>query len=292
LSASDVVDATFSVTASDGVTLFVREYWPAGTIPDRTLICVHGACSHGGRIVNLAEAAARRGWRVFVPDLRGHGHSGGVSVHVSRFSEYVDDLETHWKHFQWDPARTAVLGQSTGGLIAARFAETTTIPFAALVLMSPLFRLVLPVSPLILAIGRVLSVIAPRIRFRSRIKPSQLSRDTDAQQAVRADTLIRRSVTAGWFVAVERGMQEAVAAANQVEQPLLVLQGSRDQVVDPVATVEWAEATRSRDCTVRVLPDHLHELLSESDQQETLAVILDWLDARLPAGSVQPAATE
>jgi alpha-beta hydrolase superfamily lysophospholipase len=37
----------------------------------------------------------------------------------------------------------------------------------------------------------------------------------------------------------------------------------------------------SEDKTLRVLPDHYHELLNELDWTDTLADLLDWLELRL-----------
>ena len=95
------------VRAADGVRLTVREFPPPGRFPSpgRTLLLVHGAFEHGARYEHAARFFAARGWRTLVPDLRGHGTSGGTAMHVGRFREYVADLRRILSHFNADPAR-------------------------------------------------------------------------------------------------------------------------------------------------------------------------------------------
>jgi lysophospholipase len=61
----------------------------------------------------------------------------------------------------------------------------------------------------------------------------------------------------------------------------LVLQAGSDRIVDPHAPHAWLERVGSPDKTLRVLPDHYHELLNELDWANTLADLLDWLELRI-----------
>jgi alpha-beta hydrolase superfamily lysophospholipase len=178
---------------------------------------------------------------------------------------------------------TALLGQSAGALIAARFTATSPAPPCALVLLSPFFQLKLPVSPFRLAAGRILNVIAPRTRFRSGLRPEDLSQDPIAQERCRTDPLVHRSITARWFFEMQKARELALAQPNQIRQPILLLQGEADVVVDPAANDAWFRTLTVADKTWRSFPGHLHELLHEPDQAEIRRMILAWLDERSPA---------
>ena len=271
------------VPSSGGVRLFVRRLRGNGSTPRRQLLIVHGACGYGGRLEDFGMAAAADGWDVVLPDLRGHGRSEGTPVYVSRFNEYLDDLHAVWNHFGFSSHTTALLGQSAGALIAARFAATTPNPPCALVLLSPFLKLKLPVNPFRLAAGRVLNVVAPQTRFRSGLKPEDLSQDPVAQDRCRNDPLVHRSVTARWFFEMARARELALAHPEQIRQPVLLLQGEADRVVDPAANEDWFRLLTVQDKTWRSYPGHLHELLHEPDQAEIRRLILGWLDERIPA---------
>lgn len=270
----------FHLRIPGGTRLFVRRYQAAGC-GRRTLVIVHGASEHGGRYAHVARAAVARGWNVVIPDLRGHGRSDGIPVHVGHFDRYVQDLNRLFDDCRLEPAHTALLGHSMGGLLAIRCAQDWADRVAALVAASPLLKLKVPIPRWKWLLGRALSVIAPRFRFASLVDPAGLTRDAASLARRFADPLMHTSVTAGWFFAVQ-GALPVVLNDSSITLPTLLLHGDMDPVTDPSASREWFESISSADKTCHFLPDHLHELLNEPDWQETLETILDWLEQRIP----------
>jgi lysophospholipase len=270
------------IACSDGVSLLVRHYEPVPDPPGRTLLVVHGLSEHGDRYDHVARYFARRGWRVVVPDARGHGQSGGTATHVRRFRWYCEDLNAVLDAAGAEPERTAVIAHSMGGLIAVRHTQRFPGRTAALVLMSPLLRVRVRVPAGLFVLGRVLSFVAPRARFRSRIDPSLTTRNSEALARRLTDPLIHRSVTAGWFFAMRRALRNAWREAPQMRVPLLLVQAGHDRIVDPDASREWLETAGSPDRTFECLPEHYHELLNEPDWSSTADFVARWLDARVP----------
>jgi len=280
---SPVTVEEHTVSTRDGLRLFVRHLIPPKEQTARVLFFVHGACDHGGRSLEFAEFAAAQGWHVYLPDLRGHGLSGGTRVHVTSFAEYVADLNQLFEHFRLPSGRTAVVGQSMGGLVSARFAQTYPQRIAALVLLSPLLRLKLPVNPLTLLAGRLLALVAPRTRFRSGIRSEDLTSDDSTRERSRQDPLLQKSVTAQWYLAAEQAMKDVHRDIDRIRCPLLLLQGGNDRIVDPAASRAWSRQVAHPDCTFEFFPEHRHELLQEPDRLAISQRILDWLEARIPA---------
>ncbi len=269
------------VVTSDGIDLHVRHYAPSLTPARRTLLIVHGVCEHGGRYEHVATAAAQQGWETIIPDLRGHGRSSGPRAHVSRFTDYVDDIETVRREFQTDPQKTAMLGHSMGGLVAIRYAQRHSDQLSALALSAPFLRPGKPPHPVTTAFGRVMSLIAPRTRFATRIEPHEVCRDPLMLKRRAEDQLMQTSVTAGWFFEARFAIGKAWKRAERMQMPLLVMQGAMDCVVDPLSSERWAESSGSTDKTFELFPDHMHELLNEPDRDETIDSLLGWLDARV-----------
>ena len=219
----------------------------------------------------------QRGWHVLTPDLRGHGRSAGVTTHVAAFQDYITDLETVRAHFQLDPRLTATLGHSMGALITARFAETQPGKIAAMVMMSPLLRVKIPIPRTTRAFGKVLSWIVPKFRFRSRIAPEDVTRDEVARSNRRSDPLYHNTVTAGWYFEMKQALVRVWRETSVLQLPLLIVQAGEDRIVDPHAAQEWLSTVPSSHKQLIVLQDNYHELFNEPDWQETLCKVAEWL---------------
>jgi lysophospholipase len=273
----------YIVTAADGTDLFVRKYAPQTGDACRVLVIVHGASEHGGRYEHVARALVDCGWNVVSADLRGHGRSGGPRTHVTHFHRYIADLEFILNDLNLPAERTALLGHSMGGLISIRFAQRFPQRAASLILTSPLLGLGVNVKipRTVLALGKLMSIIAPRWRFRSRVKTEDTTRSPDVLARRAEDPLIHPSLTAGWFFEMQRARQSAWTDAHKLTLPLLALQAGQDRVVDPDVVGPWVQTTGSLDKTFHHLPDHLHEVLNEPDWKATVACIAEWLEQRI-----------
>jgi len=135
-----------------------------------------------------------------------------------------------------------------------------------------------------IAVGRIMSLVAPRTRFRSRIDPSDTTRNAEAVAQREEDPLVTRSVTARWFFAMRTAMRTAWRDAHLIERPLLVMQGQQDRIVDADAVQPWLDTLGTEDCSIHYLPDNLHELHHEPDWQATMTHVVEWLDERVKVG--------
>ncbi|MDX1970663.1 MAG: alpha/beta fold hydrolase [Planctomycetaceae bacterium] len=277
---------TLPFRTRDGLTLRVRHLMPSG--PSRgTILIIHGGCEHGGRYGHLMPLFLERGWSILLPDLRGHGLSEGVRTHVDHADHYLQDLQDVQREFCPTAQEKVFLGHSFGGLLAIRLAQTAGMPHA-LVLTAPLLGLLLPVPWWKRLIGRGLTWVAPQTRFRTHINPRNMTRDPAFLERRLADPLLLRSVTARWFFAMQDAMAAAHRQAQRLSCPILALQGLADRTVDPTAIGRFLEQTSSADRELMTFPEHVHEVLQESDWESTAQHILDWLDQRLPRAATPP----
>ena len=273
---------TFHLTTSDGLPLFVRQTASAGLTPQRTLVVVHGAGEHSQRYEHWTRLLAQHSWRVVSFDHRGYGRSGGSPGHVDRFDQYLSDLDQVWQELALVPQQTIVFGHSLGGLISARYAQTRPNSMLGLVLSCPLLALQLQVPAWKRTLGRLCSIFAPRTRFRSTIRNDQLTSNPEARHLRENDPLRCGFVTANWYFQVLDAMVAAWDEVGQLALPTLLLQGDRDEVVNPAAAMQWWLTLPTTDKTLRLLSGHLHELLNEPDWAVTAEGILAWMEARLP----------
>ncbi|NNJ24405.1 alpha/beta fold hydrolase [Alienimonas chondri] len=278
-----IVERTHRVLAGDGAELRVREFEGAGSASaSRTLLLVHGAFEHGALYEHAGRYFAERGWRALVPDLRGHGLSGGEPMHVRRFAEYVADLRGILQRFDAEPDRTAIIGNSMGGLATARLTQSADrggpSPAAAVALCSPLLRIVTPVPVMTLAAGKMCRLLRPRTRFAVPPRP------LDPRVAARPhDPLRRTSVTASWFFAVRRAVKAVWKDAARIETPLHIMQSGADRVVCPLAPGVWINEVGAADRSCEVLPGACHEVFQEPEWRRHAARLADWFENHVPA---------
>jgi lysophospholipase len=133
----------------------------------------------------------------------------------------------------------------------------------------------------------LLSWVAPRFRFQSRIDPSHTTRNEAVLAARLSDELMHRSVTARWYFAMKSAMAAAWRDAAALTAPILVLQAGDDRIVDPAAPAQWLKRTAGGDQTLRVFEGHFHELHHEPAWREILSAAADWLEAHVPADAAR-----
>ncbi|MEX2285456.1 MAG: lysophospholipase [Planctomycetaceae bacterium] len=276
------------LVAVDSTPMLVRRFSPDDRDASRTVLIVHGLCEHGERYEHVARCLIQYNWNVVVPDLRGHGRSGGVNTHVVNFRHYAHDLEIIFSYFRLAPESTAIVAHSMGGLVALRFAQLFPDRIAALVMTSPLLGIKVSIPRRTIATGKLMSLVAPRTRFRSRVNPVDTTRNPEALAQRLGDPLIRKSVTAGWYFAMRSAMAAAWDEAKHVQLPLFIMQAGADRIVDPDAPAEWVKLSGSNDVTLQTLPEHYHELLNEPDWQQITASIAAWLDRRVASTGPSP----
>ncbi len=263
---------------TDGIRLVVRDFAPPNSHADRTLLWCHGIGEHGGRYEHVVREFLAHGWRVILPDLRGHGQSDGLRADVGSFNDYLGDFDQIVVEYGLRPARTALFGHSMGGLVMARYAQTRPRGWAALAMSAPLLGVEVPIPWWKWRIGRLLSFIAPRTHLRTGIQEANLTHNPEFLARRRADPLIQRSVTVRWFFEMLSALGLAHREADHLSLPVLILQGTADRTTDPVAPEEWLPCTKSANGQIIKYPDGLHELLNDTNWQAVCADLIDWLE--------------
>ncbi len=113
---------TQSYIASDGEELPYRSY-PAEGTDQPLLVIVHGSGWHSESYTELATNISNSGAAdIVVPDLRGHGYSPSVRGDVTYIGQLEDDLAELIAHVRKPGQKLYMLGHSSGGGLAIRFA--------------------------------------------------------------------------------------------------------------------------------------------------------------------------
>jgi len=121
---------------ADGVTLHIERV-PAVGARRAVVVCLHAMMTDGRYFRRFADALAREGCDVLVPDFRGHGRS---SLRAGRddwsFDDLVEfDLPAIIAATDCDPRELALLGHSLGGLVTTAALGIGAIPPPRLLLL-------------------------------------------------------------------------------------------------------------------------------------------------------------
>lgn len=258
-------------------TLFYRLWRPAD--PVAALLVVHGFGEHGGRYVDLADELAGQGLAVAIPDLWGHGRSGGARGDQASFAQYVEDLRALTVHVflpAMGQTKCAVYGHSFGGLVAIHWALARPPELIRLVTQSPLLEVGFPIPAWKAAAARWLSRHRPTIGLSMDLDLHALSHNPEVVEAYRRDRSVHNRISARVYTETLRAADEAFARASTIQVPTLVLYGETDRVVSVEAVRRWAELLA---CQKRVVgfPGTHHELHHEAARGEIVRLVREWV---------------
>lgn len=268
-----------SFTAPDGTTLVFDAYEPRS--PQAAVLFVPGWSDHAGRWAAVGERLKDAGLAAFLLDLRGHGRSGGLRGHLSRFSQLLGDLQAFRRAVRpRTPAPQVLIGHSFGGLVVLRYLETQpSDPPVAAVVSSPFLGLPFVPPAWKLLLGRVLGDLWPRLRFRAGIDASHLSRDPGVNTAYARDPLAHDLMTPGAWKEIQWAHRAVPADRHHIECPILFLLAGEDRIADAHLARAFADSLKAP-VEVRWYSEMYHELLHDPQREKVVGDILAYLAKR------------
>lgn len=268
--------------ARGGLALRRRRWSGPHAKPRGTFAIVHGLAEHSARYDHVARSLVERGWRVHAFDQRGHGESEGARNYAPRFELGLDDIERFLLLVRREEGDRplVLLGHSMGGLQVAVLLAERRPQVTAAVLSGP--ALSVGGSSTRLALVRLLSALAPRLRLGRAFEASGLSRDAEVVRAYEADPLISTRVTMRLVGELLRYAARAPAYAPKIAVPLLVAHGEADPLCDVDGSRAFCASLPPGRGELITYPGLRHEILNEPEWPQVLGDICDWIDKQLP----------
>jgi acylglycerol lipase len=270
----------------DGLPLYYQAWIPSGGRHRAVIVNLHGLGDHSGLYPNVGAYFPALGVAVYAFDMRGNGRSPGQRAYLRGWHEYQGDLHAFLGRVrEWEGAVPLfLLGNSLGGLVSLEYAlehpEGLTGVIAA---APPLGELGVP--RFLMALGRLLSRVAPRFSLEVGMDLSGLARDPSVVEAVLADPLFHRRGTARLSTEVTAAIARVQARATDLAVPLLILHGSADRMVPPEGSRRFFAKVRLPDREFREYPGAYHGLFADLGYGEVLQDLERWIAARVFARS-------
>jgi alpha-beta hydrolase superfamily lysophospholipase len=246
------------------------------------VLLLHGFGEHGGRYDAMGRALAARGLGLAVPDLWGHGRSGGRRGEIEDLPAMVDALHGLLREVLLPvlggSEEYALIGHSFGGLLALQWALARRAGLRRLVLLSPLLEVGFPIPAWKSAAAAVCGVCAPRARLTLGLDVRALSHDEAVVHAYKRDPLVHNLMTAGTYRSLLRTRARAVRDAEALETPVLLAYGGADRIISTRVAQQWFDRVR---CPKQVhrFDGAFHELHHEPVREELYGLIEAWIRA-------------
>jgi acylglycerol lipase len=269
-------------TGVRGARIYHQCWLPEGEAK-AALLLVHGLGEHSGRYGNVVQALVPQGYAAYGLDHLGHGKSEGAREYVQRFEDYTEPLKSYSDMVQKaQPGKKVFLvGHSMGGLIGAFYLLDHQAELAGAVLSAPGVKVPANITPMTIALGKVLSRLAPKAGLLA-LDASGICRDPAVVEAYVNDPLVFHAKTPARLAAeMLRAMQRVTAEASSITLPLLLVQGSADRLVDPAGASMLCEKACCADKTLKVYDGLYHEVFNEPERATVLGDVRAWLDAHV-----------
>jgi len=262
----------------NSLNLYYQCWLPLGD-PRAVLLVVNGLAEHSGRYTNLANYFVPKGYAVYSYDHQGHGKSEGLRCYIERFSEYLDNLKTFVDIVRHEQgyAKIFVIGHSMGGTIAIAYAIHHQHELDGLLLSGATLKTGPTVSPALIAMAGILSLLLPKIGTTS-LDASAISQDKAVVDAYVTDPLVcRGKIPARLGAELIKTMHELPSQMPDIDLPILIMHGTADRLSDPKGSQMLFERVGSKDKTLKLYDGFYHEIFNEPKRERVFKDAETWL---------------
>lgn len=247
------------------------------------LLIIHGLGEHSSRYTNVTEYFVPRGYAVYSFDNIGHGRSEDGREVIERFEDLTTPINVLYEMIrkQHPEKPVYIYGHSLGGLITSFHLLDRQEDFKGAVVSAPVVKIPKNISPVTVAMGKVLSAFAPKMGL-IQLDAAGISRDEAVVHAYNNDPLVFHGKTPARLSAeMLRAMMRVTAEVEKISLPLFILQGSADHLVDPEGAQMLYERASSKDKILKVYEGLYHEVHNEPERGVMFQDLETWLNARI-----------
>ncbi len=261
--------------------------WQPTEKPKAVVIGLHGINDYGMAFDLPANVWLAHGVSTISVDQRGYGCTQGRGAwhgqdKMVRDIGHVTDL-VHQRH---PDVPLFLLGESMGASLAILFAESAAEQrFTGFILSSPPMLGQSTLGALIMNAIAFGAMVAPNLRFGFSLEKSTATDNRRLLKLLNRDPFFNRKTKLGTLRRVGEMLQNATAAAHNLDVPFLVLLGKRDRRIDRrLAQKLFTEKSRRQAgrSSVLVYEDGFHLLFRDHGRalpiSDTAAWILETLD--------------
>ncbi len=270
------------LTGSSNYQLFTQS-WTVNN-PKANVYIVHGFGEHSGRYEAEASPLNQANFNIYTFDLLGHGQSEGVKGYVSRFSDYVKDLELYLNSV-WDSnLPNYIYAHSMGALVALDWLinnKPSLENFKGLITTGAALMVSKDVAPFLQKISGVMGEILPKLRT-IKVDAKVISRIPSVVEKYKSDPLIlSKGIHARTGSEMISTQKRLWSSYDKFEHPILIMYGTDDQLIEPEGSVHLHANVKSKDKEIVAWEGGYHEITRDLDGEKVMAKMIEWINNRL-----------
>jgi alpha-beta hydrolase superfamily lysophospholipase len=261
--------------------LYYQSWHPEGE-PCAVLCILSGAGGHSGQYSHIGEYLASHGYAVYGLDSRGMGRSEGFRGHVDGWEDYRGDVRRFLNVVGNEVPGLPVflLGQSAGALMTLDYALHEPEHLQGIVASGvPLEQDA--ISPMMLAVARLLARVWPRFSVPLNIEKSAITRDPAEIKKREEDPLWFASSTARSGVEFLETVDWVKAHVADLSVPLLMNHGEKDTIALPGGPKAFYETVTYPDKELCIYEGGYHDPYCDLNRDQVLVDLEDWIERHL-----------
>ncbi|MBL7778180.1 MAG: lysophospholipase [Chitinophagales bacterium] len=266
----------------EGETLYGQGWQPE--TPKGVVCIVHGFNEHSTRYAHVAERLNKAGYAVLAYDHFGHGKTTGKRGHVNSYEAFLDSVQQILSEAEkrFPGVKKFLWGHSMGGNIVTNFLLRRNPNITGAIATGPLFKLGFEPPAIKVLLAKIMVNIYPAFTEKADLNSSAISRDKEEVRKYDADKYNHGKITAGTFLGFFEAGKWALANAQNLKVPLLLMHGTADKLTSHEGTKEFAANAPQSLVTLKLWEGYYHELHNEPEPDRTEAInyIIDWLNKR------------
>lgn len=287
------------LSTSDGLKLYGQWWTPADQAPRAIVLLLHGTAAHTGVYAPWANHLIEHGYAMFAFDMRGWGQSQGFGRpgYTRSPNDYLRDISLAFEEVRCRYPDTPVYlqGESLGAGVALQWSIRGNKQAAGLILNAPPVVINLKLGPLPqpdwfsngLAwhaglIGRLFpnAPIYPMGGLTGKWVWRQAIFDHWARKWVSEEVnMTRSSIAASYVTHLQSISSEIRRNISNIETPIIVLQGGKDNLVSHKAAKRLANHHGYRHMRKwKFYKDMSHCTLHDTNKEKVWADIVEWLN--------------
>lgn len=287
--------ATEHFVADDGVALPLRVWRPDGKVK-AAIVALHGMNDYSNAFAGPAEEWAKHGIATYAYDQRGFGEAPMRGRWAGTWQLDDDaDAACRMAHRKNPGVPVYLLGESMGGAVAITAATGAAgAPRArcdGLILVAPAVwgRDTMNVFERVALWGAY--ALAPDMTFTGQGLHVMASDNIPMLRALGRDPLFIKETRVAAIKGLVDLMDEALAAAPRIHEPMLLLYGGHDEIIprEPIELmIDRLPAAERAHRHVAWYPGGYHMLLRDLEAAPRIADVEAWIadhDAPLPSGA-------
>ena len=268
----------YTISASDGINLFVRDHSVKNST--EVILLVHGLGEHSGRYINLMQDFNDKNISVFTFDIRGHGKSGGKRGHSPSYGQLMSDIEYFIEHVSNKilSQKYILYGHSMGGNLVINYSLRKDERIDGIIATSPCIKPAIKPSIIKLHMAKLFQKLIPGLTLNNGLEIDGISRNLQVVEDYINDPLNHDKISVQLGLDIIRSGVYALENSRDIAAAMLVFHGRKDRLTSYDSSQALVENSGPNVKFVG-FENAYHEIHNGPEKGELLRNIFDWINS-------------